>query len=525
MMHALKNPSFFRPASRPTSPSPAAPPSRPDSGVGFERSRPLNRLSLNSFRRSSPAPAPNAVAPPATLVQDGSYLEMLSLKLSEAVSKALVQPSGPVTASDVVGGRRPIPAGRGHALGALITSELNAANENPHLQRAIIRSLHRPLSVLLSNLSTLILPILSSPAFLTPPAPTPQQPNPNASQLHGLGVANIAGELLETFDALSLGQDSDVRGDNLRSIREGLVSLVHRVVNSLISGIRNELFPVIDVLENPNSVSPIKSPAGAKQHTAVVTLVTHMPIYAQALKRYAATSTAQKALTPFIISLVWRAMLALSGRPYTVVSPPSSPGVIPTALPLTKKRRGSPSNSPPMTPPATRFTIKLPSSRPPTPPGVAFSTTPAGDARAIYDLMRLLPLPEEASAREATEEATNGIDALATFYEVAPSVLKASDRSVDERADDLEDLALKIPTLVALPILMKIDAQGSGSDSPSVSSILGVSEDEYRSGCLTGFGRAEECATAVGVRVCEYFQLEGKTLLLRWLEAEIEEDA
>ncbi|EEB99571.1 hypothetical protein MPER_00727 [Moniliophthora perniciosa FA553] len=282
----------------------------------------------------------------------------------------------------------------------------------------------------------------------------------------------------------------------------------------------------MDALENPNSVSPTKSPAGAKQHTAVVTLVTHMPVYAQALKRYATTPTAQKALTPFIISLVWRAMLALSGRPYTVVSPPSSPGVVPAALPLTKKRRSSPSNSPPMTPPATRFTIKLPSSRPPSPPGTASSTTsPAGDARAIYDLMRLLPLPEEASACEAAEEAINGIGALATFYEVTPSVLKAPNRSIDERTDELEDLALKIPTLVALPILMKIDAQGSGSDSPSVSSILGVSEDEYRSGCLTGFGRAEECAAAVGVRVCEYFQLEGKTLLLRWIEAEIEEDA
>lgn len=126
-MHALTlksvNPSFFRPTSRPSSPAPA-PPSRPDSGIGFDRTaRPLNKLSLSTFRRASPAPSPAATpAPMTTLTQDGSYLEMLSLKLSEAVSKALAQPSGPAAAHEQVSGRRPIPAGRGRALGALIAS-------------------------------------------------------------------------------------------------------------------------------------------------------------------------------------------------------------------------------------------------------------------------------------------------------------------------------------------------------------------------------------------------------------------
>jgi hypothetical protein len=56
-------------------------------------------------------------------VQDGSYLEMLSLKLSEAVSKALAQPVGSVPiVNETLGGKQPIPNGRGHALGALIAS-------------------------------------------------------------------------------------------------------------------------------------------------------------------------------------------------------------------------------------------------------------------------------------------------------------------------------------------------------------------------------------------------------------------
>jgi len=121
-MHSLKNPSFFsRPSSRPTSPAPV-PPSRPDSGLGGPtvdaRSRPLHKLSLSTFRRPSPSPAPAAA--PAPLVRDGSYLETLSLKLSEAVSKALAQNdvAGPAT----TGIKRPIPPGRGSALGALISA-------------------------------------------------------------------------------------------------------------------------------------------------------------------------------------------------------------------------------------------------------------------------------------------------------------------------------------------------------------------------------------------------------------------
>lgn len=126
-MHSLTlksvNPSFFRPTTQPSSPAPV-PPSHPDSGIEFERTaRPMNKLSLSPFRRASPAPSPAATsASMTTLTQDGSYLEMLSLKLSEAVSKALAQPPGPAAAHEQVSGKRPIPTGRGRALGALIAS-------------------------------------------------------------------------------------------------------------------------------------------------------------------------------------------------------------------------------------------------------------------------------------------------------------------------------------------------------------------------------------------------------------------
>ena len=88
----------------------------------YERHRPLSKLGLVNFMRPSSAPAtvlPQAVTP---LVQDGSYLEVLSLKLSEAVTRALAQPTGPPSPHErLLGGKRPIPAGRGRVLGAFIS--------------------------------------------------------------------------------------------------------------------------------------------------------------------------------------------------------------------------------------------------------------------------------------------------------------------------------------------------------------------------------------------------------------------
>ncbi|THV06758.1 hypothetical protein K435DRAFT_960357 [Dendrothele bispora CBS 962.96] len=525
-MNALKNPTFFRPTSRPSSP---APPSRPDSGIGMERSRPLNRLSLNSFRRPSPAPSPQPSPVPATLVQDGSYLEMLSLKLSEAVSKALAPPTGPAHANEQVSGRRPIPSGRGQALGALIKTELTAATGNAHLQRAILRTLHRPLSVLLGNLGTLLLPTLSSPAFQS--LPTLQATGPNPTQLHALAISGFAGELLETFDELGLGLDSDPRGDGLKSIRDGLASVINRVVNPLVLNIRSEVHSLVDALETP--VTTNKSVAGQKNstlHPSIVTLQSITPIYAQNLKRYIGSSTNHALMASFVISVVWRGVIALSHRQAAFPTPPGSPLLHPTGA--TKKRRGSPSTTPPATPPASRFNIKLPTSRPPSPQNnvssMPPSPSPTVDARALYDLLQHLPLPDpdkEATsfAREAVDEAMSALRALATLFEVALNFAKpAEGRNVTDQAHELESITEQIPTLIALPVLL----QAHGGVDARVSSILGLPEDEYRNGCLSGFGRADQCASAVGQRVCEYLQTAGyqDSVLLAWLESEIEED-
>ncbi|KAJ7497084.1 hypothetical protein FB451DRAFT_1163116 [Mycena latifolia] len=523
MINSIKAPSFFRPTSRPSSPAPLGPTPRSDS---VERTpRPLTKLSsLSNFRRPSPAPKPPSPVAPVPLVQDGSYLETLALKLSEAVSKALVQPIGPSVVNDLVGGKRPIPTGRGRALGALIASELAATRENPHLNRAILRSLLRPLSVLLSNLSAHLLPIISSPLFLLPPAPTVQAPNPNPTQLHALAVAAFAEEVLEVFDDLALGLDGDARGDGLKVIREGLVSIVSRVVNPLVAGIRSEMMPLLEALEAPNSCNSTKVAAGVKnapvQHQSITALTSVIPVYARALSRYTPSRYSQATLTPFLISVVWRGLVALANRPYSPPSPPPSPGLLPSMLP--KRRRGSASLTPPLTPPSARFSIKLPPSRPPSPPSIQIPATTASDARTLCELLGTLPRPLDTEstrlANEAIQEAFDGLKGLAPLLDAVQTVPSDGGHRVSE--DELEVLTEELPTLLALSVLLNAYGCKSGR---SVAQMLGLPEDEYRKGCLSGFGRAEECAPAVGQRILDVLRRGDVVpeIVHEWLEAEM----
>jgi len=375
--------------------------------------------------------------------------------------------------------------------------------------------------VLLSNLSAHLLPLLSSPAFLTPAAPTPQIPNPNPTQLHALALAGLAGELLEAFDDLGLGLEADARGEGLKMIRDSLMSVVSRVVDPLIGGIKAELIPLIVALENPINIT-LGSPkmlAGTKSyivhHPSIVALQTTMPIYARALTRYTAWTTSQAALASLLISLLWRGLVALSNRPYQSGSPPGSPGLSSAVL---KGRRQSASMSPPATPPSMRFAIKLPPSRPPSPPFVQVPSTAAADARALYDLLSRLPRPVAASqlAREAVDEAFDGLKGLAVLLEAEQTNAFAKGDQIE-----LERLTANLPTLIALPIVLR----GHGSTSRTVAEMLGISEDEYRKGCLFGFSRAEEYAAAVGQRVLVTLTNEAQTsanvAVTKWLEVEL----
>ncbi|ELU45136.1 hypothetical protein AG1IA_00837 [Rhizoctonia solani AG-1 IA] len=220
--------------------------------------RPLGKLHLPSaFRRASPSPAPiptpqqlpQPPSAPSASSTGSNYLDALALRISEAAGKAIAPPT-PLHNSDslLLHGRRPLPSGRGRLLGQLIQSEIHTAAQAGHdLLRASLRALHRPLNVLLTNVSTLLAPLVVLPPtnVLVPSSPWVQL---GASQAHALGLATLVAELLASLDALP-GDCAKVGGEGLRSIKQGLEGVISRVVQPVLTAVRTELVALVDALE------------------------------------------------------------------------------------------------------------------------------------------------------------------------------------------------------------------------------------------------------------------------------------
>ena len=374
--------------------------------------------------------------------------------------------------------------------------------------------------------------------------PTPQNPSPNATQLHAIGLATLAGEVLEAFDGLGLGLETDMRGDGLKSIREGLASMVRRVVDPLINGIRNELMPLLDALEtNPSATAAPKGSRSPVAHPSIMTMQAVMPLYARALGRYVTSTVAENSLAVLLISLVWRGLVALSNRPNPPPTPPASPTLSSSKTKDGRRGVSQSRTTPPATPPPSRFTLKLPPSRPPSPPGApnVRGSNVAADCRALYDLLSLLPRPsaDKESTRIAREAVNEGFEALRSLTALLEAVQAAAasnrgragapDVGLAELENDLDALTEEVPMLIALPILLRTFLpQADAGHELTVSSILGLSEVEYRRGCLSGFGREEECTDAVGQRILHTLRTgalvgasERVDVLMRWVEGQI----
>jgi hypothetical protein len=423
--------------------------------------------------------------------------------------------------------------------------ELDGAARDAQLRRAIIRSLHRPLSVMHTMLSSHVMPLISSPSYKQTALPSVQAPGPAPIQLHALGFAVFAGELLDAFDDLGLGVDvpGDFRGDGLKGIREGLASLLGKILNPVMQAIKDDIAPLIGNLGTwaPATTAPSANgmstkPKGVQQHQAMVTLQAVVPLYAKILGRYTTSISAQANLAPFLISLLWRGVSALAHRPIPVVSKPTTPTSSPSAFKKGRALSMSVTTPPPTPPLSGRFGLKLPPSRPPSPPSPQFpKQTPAAvDGKTLYNLLSLFPKPDAEKAatkvaREAVDdafEALNGLTLLLEFVQMRPSLTM-------EDLDELELPTEDPPTLISLQVLLAayvFPPPTSSSDklpSPSIASMVGLSEEDYRQGCLGGFGRAEDCATLVGQKVLGVLQADASPqarVVARWLELQLEED-
>lgn len=387
------------------------------------------------------------------------------------------------------------------------------------------------------------MPLLSSPAFLMPPVPSPQNPNSNPTQLHALGLATFAGELLEMYEQVQLCIEGDMRADGLRVVRDSLVSIVKRVVEPLVTAIKNDLVPHIDALENPSATpivvvqpagtKPAATPKTAAQHPSIAHMQSVMPTYTRALSRYITSTTAEATLASLLLSLVWRGLVALSNRPIPAPTPNSSPRLQATAF----KKEGK---TPPTTPPPSKFALRLPPSRPPSPSGGAtVRPSAAADAKALCDLLSSLPRPkgEAEQKRLAEEVAEEAFEALAAFPALLESVqahgsaIAPKFRVADpnDLEHELEILTADIPTLIALPIVLRTYFP---VERP-VAAMLGLTEPAYRNGCLAGFVRADECTVAVGQHMSSVLREEARGLgmdesaareagvVLKWLEREV----
>jgi hypothetical protein len=378
--------------------------------------------------------------------------------------------------------------------------ELKSSEGNVHLYRAIVRSLQKPLCVLLTNLSAYLSPLLALPAV----SPTTTL---NPTQIHALAIATFAAELLEKFQELTY----DGRINGLMDIREGLISLVTRVTNYLVSGLKNELMQLVDALEVPTT--DIYSKNASKTviyHPSVVALQTMLPLYIRHLTRCATFADTQHILATLLISTVWRAIVALAHRPRQTQTSQMTG--------ITKNR--SPIITPPVTPPPSRFAIRLPPSRPSSPHVQPVIASTAADAHALYELLCQLPRPtgESGSIRlagEAVDEAFNSLKALGELLGEA--------EIASREANPIFKLAhntLDLPLLIVLPVLLQY---WSWVTHFSIANMVGLSDQEYRKVCLSGFGRAEECEAVVAQRVLDTLWEDTKVNpnVVEWIENEI----
>lgn len=123
-------------------------------------------------------------------------------------------------------------------------------------------------------------------------------------------------------------------------------------------------------------------------------------------------------------------------------------------------------------------------------------------------------------ANEAVHQALLDMHALSVLFETVDSF------SGQIQLRDLEVLTFELPTLIALPALLSSPNVDKGSiTGTDVAEFLGLEKGEYRSTCLSGFGREEECAETVVKRLLEVFSSgkedEEESMLVKWLKDEI----
>jgi len=433
------------------------------------------------------------------------------------------------------------------------TSELTAARDNPNLERAILRLLTRSLSVLVTTLAAQLSPLLVSPHYV-PSSCTLPPAQWDASTQHGLALAGFCTELLEVFAAHSLG---DARSPDLAAVKATIENAIMKLTSPLFTALQSELINCLESATKP----AVYKPAG-RPHPALQQFQLLAPHAGRVLRRYAVdgggvSKTTERQLASLLIAVSWAGMLALVCRPTAIKLVPSptgsssppvfgSPGKTPSlALPGSKTGRTPPStpkiplrllkdkDHPNGSSPNAFTLVSLPvtaltpastsstSSRPPSPPLVEVPPLVL-DFKVFFEVLeRELPRPpaKEGLAGEAVEEVLGRVRVLGNWIargfngnhnSNTASALgdflnpQLAEGQADDENDDEEE---EIPVLLALELLLR---HRLGAEH-GAAAFLGMDEELYKKRCLSGFGRADEWACAVGRAVCEGLRTQTQT--------------
>ncbi|EJT97402.1 hypothetical protein DACRYDRAFT_119506 [Dacryopinax primogenitus] len=467
--------------SRPTSPAPtggeAIPTSyAPDLQRGVSLSRPLNALMRPSLKEATDVGNAGLVAE--------SYCTLLGMKLNEAVAKALMGGTeGPVWDR-----RRSVPWGKGKSLGMLISGEFtNGSNSvDTFTQRAILRTVQRPLSVLLSNIQGLLTPLLASPQFL-PTSPLP--PSLSAAQVHALALAAFAGEL---SDALLIPNVPRFVNEGLAPYRAQLSALETRAGLPIVAALKGILVGLAVDLENAT--------AGIKEHGSLAALNQSVVGASKLLQRLLGAEPTDKRqiwAAELLANVAWEGMVSLVYRPRATMRAifPERKSSPPLGITHAAERVDVPS----------RFGIKQLVSRPVTPSVPQRPVTPSTlsrDAHALQSFVTALSnscaVFTNSLASELRSEALLSLAQLHTLFSLAPPSTLV----------DIPELEL-LPSAIVLTYLLP---------EGKVASLLGMDAGTFRGRCLKDENSAERCEQAVEQVVRDWVaDKDGWAAVHRWL--------
>ncbi|KZT56166.1 hypothetical protein CALCODRAFT_324602 [Calocera cornea HHB12733] len=488
-MYARKTAALLLWPSRPTSPalSPADANAKPvgvDAQRGLSLARPLNALMR--------PPAKEIGDPAATvgLVAE-SYCTLLGMKLNEAVAKALVGGAeGPIWDR-----RRPVPAGKGRALGLLISGEFMRGpnGSDTFTQRAILRSVQRPLSVLLTNIQGLMTPLLAAPQFL-PTSPLPA--TLPAAQVHALALAAFAGEL---HDALLLPSVPRFVQEGLAPFRAQLSALETRACLPIVTTLKTIL---------TSWAADLSSTAvGLKEHPSVTAMNQSSGGTSKLLHRLLGPEPTEKRqiwAAELLAHVAWQGMVGLVYRsrptarscsPERTTSPPPT-----TALPSSTDRAEIPS----------RFGIKQLVSRPVTPAVQQRPTTPdplSRDSHAFQSIIAALASTLPAFTNSLASDLLS--ESLLSLAQLQTLLSLRSPPSADITIPDLDLL----PSALVLTYLLP---------EGKLASLSGMDPAGFRIHCLGDENHAEQCEGRVEQVAREWVANKDEySALHTWLVGEV----